>query len=256
MNYRTDILMLPVSRTPAADSAGTVRIAAASSLQFALNEVIDTYRASWQAGKATPKIQLVYGSSGNLYRQIVQGAPFDLFLSADASLVDKLHQQGVAPNSGVEFGRGRLVVATGKHVAVRDSSAAAVLNALAVSVEDSRLAIANPAHAPYGKAAKQLFESLNLWTQLKPKLVYGEKVSQAAQFVTSGAVETAVISLSLALAIEVDYLPVDAKYHQPIAHKMLLLTDDEESITHLYHYLTDDVTVAAVFARYGYTRVR
>ena len=256
------VLLALVSLTTRVGAAETtIRIAAASSLQFALGEVIDTYRTVVHdiytaSNNTVPKIQMVYGSSGNLYRQIVQGAPFDLFLSADDTLVDKLQQQGVTQQEGVEFGHGQLVIAMGKQVAERwpDQSADSLLTALATGNGNSRLVIANPTHAPYGKAAKQFIESLGLWSQLKPKLVYGEKVSQAAQFVTSGAVDVAVISLSLALSIEVDHLPVDPRYHQPIVHKMIVLTEDEDSISRLYHYLTHDAGVAAVFKKYGYIR--
>ena len=90
------VLLALVSLTTRVSAAEpTIRIAAASSLQFALGEVIETFRTVAHADNTPPKIQIVYGSSGNLYRQIVQGAPFDLFLSADDTLVDKLQQQGV-----------------------------------------------------------------------------------------------------------------------------------------------------------------
>ena len=253
------VLLALVSLTTRVSAAEpTIRIAAASSLQFALGEVIETYRTVAHADNTAsnntpPRIQIVYGSSGNLYRQIVQGAPFDLFLSADDTLVDKLQQQGVTLQEGVEFGQGQLVIAMGKQVAERwpDQSADSLLTALATGNGNSRLAIANPTHAPYGKAAKQFIESLGLWSQLKPKLVYGEKVSQAAQFVTSGAVDAGIISLSLAQALGLPHVLIDRRHYQPILHKMTRLSEETHTAD-LYEYLSTSKAVAEVFEKYGY----
>ena len=128
----------------------------------------------------------------------------------------------------------------------------AVLTDLAANENQFRIAIANPVHAPYGKAAKQMFESFDLWNQIKPKLVYGEKVSQAAQYVASGAVDMGVMSLSLALAIDVNYVRVDDRYHEPIEQKMVLLGNDVGYKSELYNYLSHNDSVASILEKYGY----
>jgi len=194
-------------------------------------------------------------SMARLATSIVQGAPFDLFLSADASLIDKLFEKSITRNSGVGFGQGQLVLASGNRLAAKlngESGALRVFTELADSGQNVRIAIANPAHAPYGKAAKQMFESFDLWTQIKPMLVYGEKVSQATQYVVSGAVDLAVISLSLALAVDVKYVLVDARNHLPIEQKMVLLDHDGEYISDLYNYLIRNDLVTAILEKYGY----
>ena len=241
-------------------NASSLRIAAASSLQFALNEIIDDYR---QTHKEI-NIQAVYGSSGNLYRQIVQGAPFDLFLSADASLVDKLHEDGVTADAGEAFGQGQLVLAVSRRVAepggaeeslAEESLAEEILAGLQAQSSSFRLAIANPAHAPYGKAAKQYLQSIQQWSNVKSALVYGEKVSQATQYVSSGAADAGIISLSLAQALNLRYALIDHRHYQPILHKMTRLSEEAQAAD-LYSHLSTSESVAAVFEKYGYLTTR
>jgi molybdate transport system substrate-binding protein len=255
---RTVLLMLLVSAVSlcsASVNAASLRIAAASSLQFALNEIIDDY----QQVHDNLNVQAVYGSSGNLYRQIVQGAPFDLFLSADASLVDKLHEAGVTHDAGVTFGKGQLVLAVSQRVAepgnAEKSSADEVLAGLQAQSEPFRLAIANPAHAPYGKAAKQYLQSIQQWGNVKSSLVYGEKVSQATQYVSSGAADAGIISLSLAQALNLRYALIDHHHYQPILHKMTRLSEKAQAAD-LYMHLSTSESVAAVFEKYGYLTTR
>ena len=241
------VLLALVSQSTRVSAAEpTIRIAAASSLQFALNEIIDEYG---QTHKEV-NIQAVYGSSGNLYRQIVQGAPFDLFLSADASLIDKLHETGVAADAGNAFGQGQLVLAVSQRDA-KLTSADEILGSLQAQSRSFRLAIANPAHAPYGKAAKQYLQSIQQWSHIKSALVYGEKVSQAAQFVTSGAVDAGIISLSLAQALGLPHVLIDRRHYQPILHKMTRLSEETHTAD-LYEYLSTSKAVAEVFEKYGY----
>lgn len=270
---RTVLLMLllsAVSLCSASVKAASLRIAAASSLQFALNEIIDDY----QQVHDNLNVQAVYGSSGNLYRQIVQGAPFDLFLSADASLVDKLHEAGVTRDAGITFGQGQLVLAVRQRVAetsiaeessteeslaeessAEKSIAEETLTGLQAQRESFRLAIANPAHAPYGKAAKQYLQSIQQWSNVKSALVYGEKVSQATQYVSSGAADAGIISLSLAQALNLQYALIDHRHYQPILHKMTRLSE-KAGAADLYTHLSTSESVAAVFEKYGYLSSR
>ncbi|MDP1533966.1 MAG: molybdate ABC transporter substrate-binding protein, partial [Rubrivivax sp.] len=159
-------------------------VAAASDLKFALDEVIDSFRQ--QSGRT---LRVSYGSSGNFYRQIAQDAPFQLFLSADEAFVFKLADQGLTADRGALYAIGRIVLfaPTGSPLGV-DADFSDLRRALA----DGRLkkfAIANPEHAPYGRAAMQALQSAGLWQAIEPRLVLGENVSQAAQFAASGSTQ-------------------------------------------------------------------
>ena len=165
-------------------------IAAAADLQFALAE------AARQFHQQYPQIELAvnYGSSGNFYAQIRNGAPFDLFLSADVQYPRNLAHDGLVPaNSVFVYASGRIVVwvpAASKldpATALRDPSV-------------QRIAIANPQHAPYGRAAEAALRSMGLYDSVQKKLVLGENISQTMQFVQSGAADVGIVALSLAMA--------------------------------------------------------
>ena len=166
-----------------------MRIAAAADLHFALEEVSREFRA------AHPEVDLetAYGSSGNFYAQIRNGAPFDLFLSADAQYPRTLAHDGLAAGAVFNYAAGRIVVWVPSSspldpaTALRDPSV-------------RHVAIANPAHAPYGRAAEAALRAMGLYDSLQAKLVLSENISQAFQFVQSGAADVGIVALSLASA--------------------------------------------------------
>jgi molybdate transport system substrate-binding protein len=173
--------------------ASELSVAAASDLNFAFKEIVVHFER--QTGT---HVKLSLGSSGNLFSQIQNGAPFDLYFSADIRYPQKLEESGHAvPGSLYRYATGRIVVwvparspldiAQRGIDALRDPSV-------------HKIAIANPKHAPYGRAAVAAMEHFNIYEHVKDRLVLGENVSQAAQFVESGAAEIGVIALSLALA--------------------------------------------------------
>ena len=183
------------AQQPAAPAAGQVRIAAASDLRFALDEVIAAYgAANPQAG-----MTVIYGASGTFYAQIAQGAPFDLFLSADSAYPRDLVQKGLADGATLfTYAIGHLVLWSPAASPLDVSRGLAVLR-------DSRVrkvAIANPLHAPYGRAAEAALKQAGLWTAVESKLVLGENITQAAQFVATGAADVGLIARSLAFAPE------------------------------------------------------
>lgn len=178
--------------TPAA--AAEITIAAASDLQFALDELASEFRSR------NPDVQvgITYGSSGNFHVQIQNGAPFDLFFSADIAYPRKLSAAGFALDDDVFlYAVGRIVIWTpaGSPVDVRTLG---MRSLLARSVKT--IAIANPRHAPYGAAAVAAMKSQKVYEQAGPRLVYGENIAQTAQFVQSGAADIGIIALSLAIA--------------------------------------------------------
>ncbi|MFI5058167.1 MAG: molybdate ABC transporter substrate-binding protein [Candidatus Acidiferrales bacterium] len=173
--------------------AQEIRVAAAADLRFALSELASQYEK--QAGT---KVNVTYGSSGNFFAQIQNGAPFDLFFSADLEYPRKLEAAGLA-ESGTLFvyARGRIVIWTRRDVPI--DVATQDWNALLSSTVE-KIAIANPAHAPYGRAAVAALKNAGIFDQVKSKLVYGENISQAAQFVQSGNAQAGIVALSLALS--------------------------------------------------------
>lgn len=173
--------------------AQTLRVAAAADLQFAMSDLAGRYEK-----KTETKIEVSYGSSGNFRAQIANGAPFDLFFSADADYPKQLVAAGFADaETMTTYAEGHLVLWApgGANLRFAERGLAAL--------EDSRvekIAIANPEHAPYGRAAVAALRKAGLYDEVKAKLVYGENISQAAQFTQSGNAQVGIIALSLTFA--------------------------------------------------------
>jgi molybdate transport system substrate-binding protein len=217
---KTIALILFLSGVTSATSLHAQRllIAAASDLKFALDSVVVKFK------KENPKaiIDLTYGSSGKLYEQISQSAPFDLFFSADIEYPLNLKKKGVALSEVYHYGRGRIVI----------WSKGIDPNKLgAKSLEDKsivKIAIANPAHAPYGRRAEEALKYYKLYDQLQNKLVFGENISQTAQFVTTGAADIGIIALSLALSPTMKqqegmYYLIPETSHKPLDQGFVIL---------------------------------
>jgi molybdate transport system substrate-binding protein len=181
-------------------------VAAAADLAFALREMQATFEREQPA-----KVTLVIGSTGQLAQQIEHGAPYDVFLAADASFVEALRAKGaVLPDTVQTYAYGRLVLAT-----KRGSSPLADLAEL-LRPEVKRVALANPVHAPYGRAARQALERAGIWTAVQPRLVYGENIQQALQFLQTGNVEAALLARSLADVPELQFTPIDPALYDPL----------------------------------------
>ena len=170
-----------------------IRVAAAADLKFAMEELSEQFQK--QNGT---KVNATYGSSGNFFSQMQNGAPFDLFFSADIEYPRRLEAAGLAePGTLYEYAVGRIVIWTppGARVDVTKQAWKALLDA---SVK--KIAIANPEHAPYGRAAMAALQKAGIYESVKNKLVYGENISQAAQFVQSGNAQAGIVALSLAVS--------------------------------------------------------
>ncbi len=168
-------------------------MAAASDLRFALDEIV----LAFEKANLGIDVRVSYGSSGNFFSQIANGAPFDLFFSADVDYVTKLGEQGLTlPDSHFVYGIGRIVLWTA------NSSKLDVSRGLAILVDPAvrKIAIANPRHAPYGRAAEAALRSANIYDAVQPKLVFGDNVAQTAQFAQTGAADAGIIAHALALA--------------------------------------------------------
>lgn len=175
-------------------SKRTVRVAAASDLQFVLPEVL----AKFEQKHPDVAVPVTFGSSGNFYAQLANKAPFDLFLSADAAYPTQLMDSGLAVKGS------RFVYAEGRIVVWVSRSSPLDLDALGIRalVDPSvkKIAIANPKHAPYGRIAEAAMKNLGVYDEVKERLVLGDNVAQAAQFVESGAADAGIVARSLAVA--------------------------------------------------------
>ena len=226
-------------------------IAAAASVKFALQDIATAFRQD--TGKT---VRCSFSSSGNLTRQIQQGAPFELFLSANTHYVDQLQQQKLAQSNKIVYALGRLVLlsAAGSPLTLNEQ-----LQGIKQAIKNGRLqhfAIANPEHAPYGVAAREALQHQGLWAVIQSHLVLGENVAQAAQFAASGAAQAGLISYSLALAPALQdktlYVLIPQSFHQPLEQAMVLLNNAGDTAEQFYQYIQQD-TARDILSRYGYT---
>jgi len=209
------LLITGVNRSVAEE----ITIAAASDLNFAFREIVTEYEKS-----SGNHVRLTLGSSGNFYAQIQNGAPFDLYFSADISYPRKLEEAGLTvPGSLYPYAVGRIVMWAGHESHIDVTQGFEALREPTVK----KIAIANPKHAPYGRAAVAAMEYFKVYDQVKDKLVLGENISQAAQFVESGAADVGIIALSLALAPPMQaaghYWEIPADAHPPIEQGAVIL---------------------------------
>src|SRR6266404_1716478 len=199
--------------------AQEIRVAAAADLKFALDELGTDYEK--QTGR---KLDVSYGSSGNFFAQIQNGAPFDVFLSADIEYPRKLEAAGlVEPDTLYEYALGRIVI--WMPADTRADLASFGWKALLDS-SVQKIAIANPEHAPYGRAAVAALRRAGIYEQVRAKLVYGENISQAAQFVHSGNAQAGILALSLAISPPMrggKRWEIPANMHSPIEQAAVIL---------------------------------
>ncbi|MEO8449859.1 MAG: molybdate ABC transporter substrate-binding protein [Gemmatimonadota bacterium] len=199
--------------------ADTLTVFAASDLALAFNEIGPLFEK--ERGAA---VRFVFGSTGNLVLQIRHGAPADVVFAANVSYVDQLRNEGLL-SSGTQqlYARGRIVLAT----LTTSGLTPKTLREL-IGPAFRKVAVANPEHAPYGLAAKQAMEHETLWEDLKPKIVFAESIRQTLQFLQSGAVDAAVIALSVAQPPEVRYVPIDEALYQPIDQALAVLKEAKQ----------------------------
>jgi molybdate transport system substrate-binding protein len=197
-----------------------ITVAAAADLKFAMAELAANFEK--QTGN---KVNVTYGSSGNFFSQIQNGAPFDLFFSADVDYAKRLEAGGQAePGTLYNYAVGRIVIWMPPDVKV-DVNAQG-MNALLDSAIQ-KIAIANPAHAPYGRAAVAALKKAGIYEKVEPKLVYGDNISQTAQFVQSGNTQAGIIALSLAISPAMKdsgkMWQIPAELHLPIEQAVIVL---------------------------------
>lgn len=225
-------------------------VAAASDLKFAIEEVAARFEK--ETGN---KLRLVFGSSGNFKTQILQGAPFHLYMSADEGFVYEVAEAGKTEDRGRAYALGRIGIMVPPGSPLKPDGQ---LKDLAAALKDGRLqkfAIANPDHAPYGARAKEALQHAGLWEVIKPRLVLGENISQTAQFATSGSTQGGIIALSLALAPAIartgSFQLIPEAWHKPLKQRMVLVKGAPPAARAFYDYIS---TPAAqeIMVRFGF----
>ena len=230
--------------------AEEITIAAASDLNFAIKDLIAEYE------KATGNhVKLSLGSSGNFFAQIQNGAPFDLYFSADIAYPKKLDEAGlIMPGSLYRYAVGRIVLWT-NHASHRDvSKGLELLRDPAIK----KIAIANPKHAPYGRAAVAAMQHFKVYDDAKERLVLGENISQAAQFIESGACDIGIIALSLALAPTMKaagtYWEIPRDAHPPLEQGAAILKSSKQQMTaQQFVAFMQSTQGQEIMSRYGFT---
>jgi molybdate transport system substrate-binding protein len=228
-----------------------LRVAAAADLRFALEEIIEALR------KQHPDIdvRVSYGSSGNFYAQLSNRAPFDIFLSADVDYPRRLIREGhAAPETEFVYGTGRIVVWV-----TRDSAIDLEKLGMQALLDPSarKIAIANPRYAPYGRAAEAAMKSLGVYEKVRDRLVFGDSVLQAAQFVESGAADIGIISHSLTLRPPLRdkgrswMVPLDAYPRREQGGVILVWAQDRAAAEALRQFLLGD-DGKAILRGYGF----
>ncbi|MDO8845648.1 molybdate ABC transporter substrate-binding protein [Methylicorpusculum sp.] len=229
--------------------AEKIIVAAAADLKFALDEIAAEFRQA----HPDDTIDIIYGSSGKFFTQIQKDAPFDLYFSADIGFPKQLAKEGFAASEVRPYALGRIVLWS----ATRDASKMTLQN-LADDPSITRIAMANPKHAPYGKRAEEALRSTGIWAIVEPKLVLGENIAHTAQFVQTGNAQIGIIALSLALNPELAsqggfYLIPDA-LHEPLEQGYIITKRAaNNALAARFAEFIASSPARALMIRYGFT---
>ncbi len=229
--------------------AQQLTVAAAADLQFALRDLSVAFKQ--QTGI---KLRVTYGSSGNFTTQIENGAPIDVFLSADIQYPEKLIQDGFAESGSLtRYAVGRLVLWVPNSSKVDSSKGLAALSA----PDTRKIALANPQHAPYGRAAVAALKSAGVYSQVNNKLVFGENISQTAQFVQSGSADAGLVALSLALSPAMKtsgrYVEIPQSAYPPIEQAAVIVksSKQKENARRFLEFLQSN-QARGIFQKFGF----
>jgi molybdate transport system substrate-binding protein len=226
-------------------------VAVASNLKPAFEEIYRDFKLTYPQGK---NVRIVYGSSGNLASQMKQGAPYDLFISADESYPLRLVEAGLTHDRGVVYAAGHLALIT-------NSASSFVLSSDPDSIKpllrsSQKIAIANPDLAPYGRAAIQYLQAMKMWSELQERLIFAENISIATVYVSTGAVKVGITALSLAkspeLSSTIQYIALPDDLYAPIKQRMILKRDPPPTAVALYEYLQGTVA-RQILIKNGYS---
>ncbi len=247
MKFVKSLLLVCVMLQALPAHAERITIAAAADLKFAMDEIVGAFKK----GNPADEIDVVYGSSGKFNTQIRQGAPYDLYFSADIGFPRELAKDGFAASEVKPYAFGRIVLWS----ASLDASKMTLASLTEAKI--ARIAIANPQHAPYGKRAEEALRASGLWEKVEPKLVYGENIAQTAQFVQTGNAQVGIIALSLAvnpeLASKGGYYLIPDKLHEPLEQGFIITKRGEGSaLARRFAEYMGSKPARAVMTKYGF----
>lgn len=223
-NCKTLILACSLLLAASTAHAEKITVAAAADLKFAMDEVVIAFKKS----NPTEEVEVIYGSSGKAHTQIQQGAPYDLYFSADVAFPQELIKGGFAASTEViPYALGRIVLWSSS----LDASKMTLANLIDPKI--THIAIANPKHAPYGKRAEEALRASELWEKVELKMIYGENITQTAQFVQTGNAQVGILALSIAMAPELSskgghYL-IPNNLHEPLNQGFIILKRAENN---------------------------
>jgi molybdate transport system substrate-binding protein len=243
-------MVLGLCGTPPARAQDVPVVAAAADLQFALAEAAQAFTKETKRA-----VTLAFGSSGNFFRQIQQGGPFQMFLSADEQFVLDLAAKGLTEGDGALYAVGRMVIIAPHGSPLKVDSELVDLKAALADGRLKKFAIANPEHAPYGRRGEEALRHIGVWEEIKDRLVFGENVAQAAQFATSGATQGGIIAYSLVLSPNVSKLGrfalIPEQWHQPLNQRMVLLKGAGATARSFYEFMRGP-SARVIMRRYGF----
>lgn len=227
--------------------AEKITIAAAADLKFAMDEIVTAFKLTHRADQ----VEVIYGSSGKFRTQIQQGAPYDLYFSADIGYAQHLVDAGFAASGVKPYALGRIVLWSESLDA--DKMTLGSLTDAGIT----RIAIANPKHAPYGKRAEEALRAANMWDKVEPKLVYGENIAHTAQIVQTGNAQVGIIALSLAVNPELagkgGYWLIPDKLHEPLEQGFIITRRAEDNaLAKKFADYMGGQEARAVMTRYGF----
>ena len=247
MPFFRPLLLAGAMLFAASAHAGKITIAAAADLKFAMDEIVATF----QQAHSADQVDVIYGSSGKFHAQIQRGAPYDLYFSADIAFPRALAKAGFAASEVRPYAVGRIVLW---------SAAMDARQMTLASLTDARVAhvaVANPRHAPYGKRAEEALRASGLWDKVEPKLVYGENIAHAAQFVQSGNAQVGVIALALAVSPELagkgGYWLIPDHLHAPLEQGFIITRRAQgNALAQRFADYMGSQAARAVMTRYGF----
>ena len=203
-------ILVIVGLTSSSAYAEKITIAAAADLKFAMDEIVTGFNKSYSGHQ----VEIIYGSSGKFFTQIQQGAPYDLYFSADINYPHELARKGFTSSDVTSYAVGRVVIWS------NSMDASKMTLARLTDSNIIKIAIANPKHAPYGKRAEEALKASGMWDKVQSKLVFGENIAHTAQFVQTGNAQVGIIALSLVLSPELakkgSYYLIPDTLHQPL----------------------------------------
>jgi molybdate transport system substrate-binding protein len=225
-------------------------VAAAADLKFAMADLAERYKAA--TGR---EVKVAIGSSGNFTQQIANGAPFELFLSADEGYVERLAAKGLTRDAGVLYAVGRIVLFVPHGSPLEPDATLADLRSALADGRVRRFAMANPEHAPYGRAAREVLQAAGLWESARQVLVLGENAAQATQFAAGGNAQGGIVPSALTKAPEVAKLGtavlLPATSHKPLRQRMVLLRPATPAAADFYAWLQTK-PAREIFVRHGF----